>query len=409
MISLIIGFIAFVFVFYGVFSPKATRGMHSGAVAGKVNGDSISLSEFSRALQRRIEFFKSMGGNTLTEEQIRQYGIRQSVFGELVNRKLMTQEAIRQDRVPSDEEVRDAIRQMTVFQKDSKFDYDTYQRVLESNRYTPAGFERLMKEDLLLQHWEQYLKSRIHASDEEVRREFLVTKDKRNIKYVLFTQESGSKGIKVQSAELQKFLADAAKSNLAKGRYEAKKDKEYKGKAFDSVKSEIASEILASEKTEEIKKINDGLADQALALLVADKKSDAKVNALLKSYGVEVKTTGLIPRSSRYLPGVGDVPQLISDAFSKKSLIDPGMGGKAKKYSIPAGILVAIVSEAEKPDLSKLDAEREKLLEQVIFRKERELQNALIKKLSSHAKIERNEAVVDQKEDQTTDAPYDGG
>ena len=43
----IITFIAFVFVFYGVFSPKSTRGLHEGAVAGTVNGDSISIADFN--------------------------------------------------------------------------------------------------------------------------------------------------------------------------------------------------------------------------------------------------------------------------------------------------------------------------------------------------------------------------
>ena len=37
----IIGFIAFVFVFSDLIRPKATRGIHEGAVAGKVNGDAI--------------------------------------------------------------------------------------------------------------------------------------------------------------------------------------------------------------------------------------------------------------------------------------------------------------------------------------------------------------------------------
>ena len=50
IIYAIISFIAFVFVFYGVFSPKATRGLHEGSVAGTVNGDAITIAEFNREL-----------------------------------------------------------------------------------------------------------------------------------------------------------------------------------------------------------------------------------------------------------------------------------------------------------------------------------------------------------------------
>src|SRR3954452_20648108 len=95
--GVIIGFIAFVFIFFGVFSPKATRGLHEGAVAGTVNGDSISIAEFNRDLNRRMEFFKSLGGGKLTEEQLKQFRIRESVFQELANRKVQIQEASRQN------------------------------------------------------------------------------------------------------------------------------------------------------------------------------------------------------------------------------------------------------------------------------------------------------------------------
>src|SRR6476659_8472653 len=87
----IITFIAFVFVFYGVFNPKSTRGLHEGSVAGTVNGDPISISEFNRELNRRIELFKNLSGGKLTDEQIKTFRVREGVFQELVNRKLLAQ------------------------------------------------------------------------------------------------------------------------------------------------------------------------------------------------------------------------------------------------------------------------------------------------------------------------------
>src|SRR4051794_15984750 len=105
----IIALIAFVFVFYGVFSPKSTRGLHEGAVAGTVNGDAISIADFNRELNRRMEFFKNFGGGKLTDEQLKSFRIREGVFHEIANRKLMVQEAWRQGLVASDEEVREKI------------------------------------------------------------------------------------------------------------------------------------------------------------------------------------------------------------------------------------------------------------------------------------------------------------
>src|SRR3954454_9073989 len=89
----IISFIGFVFAFYGVFSPKATRGLHEGAVAGTVNGDPISIAEFNRELNRRMEFFKNLGGGKISDEQLKSFRIKEGVFHELANRKLMIQES----------------------------------------------------------------------------------------------------------------------------------------------------------------------------------------------------------------------------------------------------------------------------------------------------------------------------
>ena len=56
IIGAIIFVIAGVFIFYGIFMPGRGGGS-SPSIAGEVNGETISYSEFSRALNQRIEFF----------------------------------------------------------------------------------------------------------------------------------------------------------------------------------------------------------------------------------------------------------------------------------------------------------------------------------------------------------------
>jgi parvulin-like peptidyl-prolyl isomerase len=390
----IIGFIAFVFVVSGVFNPKSTRGLHEGAVAGTVNGDPISISEFNRALNQRMEFFKNMGGGKFTDEQLKQFHVREGVFEELVRRKLMVQEAAKQGMEASDEEVRDRIRDIPSFQKDGKFDVATYKQVLESNSYNPGGFEKLVREDISLQGWQNYFQNRVRVSDDELKQQYAMNEDKRDIKYVLLTTEAGRQAIQIEQAAVDKFLADPAKLNLAKSQFEAKKDKEFKGMTFDMVKGQIARDVLSGEKVDEIKKINEKVGDQVAALLKADKKSDAAVNALLKPYKAEVKTTGLVSGQNPALPGIGHAPDVIADAFAAKSPIDPVQGGKAKRYTSANWVVVALIADSRKPDLSKLDTERTQLVKQLTQRKQREIYDDWLKKLSSHATIDRNPQVV---------------
>jgi peptidyl-prolyl cis-trans isomerase D len=394
VVTAIIGFIAFVFVFYGVFNPRATRGLHEGAVAGTVNGDSISIAEFNRAFNQQAEFFRQMSGGKLSEEQIKQFHLRESVFQQLVRRKLMAQEAGRLGMVASDEEVKEKIQEMPVFQKDGRFDLPTYRQVLEANNYSPGTFERMMRDDLSVSQWESYFKARVHASEEEVRSEFLVSNDKRDVKYLVVTHDAGKKDVKVDDEAVKKFLADPAKLNIAKSQFEARKAKDFKTMTFEQARETLAREIIQGEKFDDVRKNSERIADQALGMLTADKAGDAKLNAAFKSYGLEVKSTGMITGKSGYVPGVGEAKDLMKDAFAAKSPIDAAHGGKAKKYAVAAGTVVALLVGAESPDLTKLEGQRESLIKQITSRKERELMEAFNKKLMEKAKIDPNPAVI---------------
>src|SRR5687768_780646 len=121
MVALIIGFIAFVFVFAGVFSPSSTS--ISGGAAGSVNGEPILLSDFNRAYNRKVEMMRNYG---FKEEHLKAMHIGDSVFQELVTRRLMIEQAEKLGLMPSDEEVRLTIAEIPAFHKDGKFHYDTY-------------------------------------------------------------------------------------------------------------------------------------------------------------------------------------------------------------------------------------------------------------------------------------------
>lgn len=348
----IIGFITFVFVFAGILSPKATRGLHESAIPGTVNGDPITALEFNLELRQRAEFFKNMmGGKELSEEQLKAFGLRQMVFNELVRRKVMHQEAEKRGLLPSDLEVRERIQAMPDFQVAGKFDFDRYKGLLEANRFTTASFERRMREALAQQRWMDYFRERVRVSDDELKRHFTATEDQRKIKYVLLTHDSGKKD----------GMTDA----------------------------QVA----------ELRPKKEALADQVVALLSSGKASDASVNALLKGWGAEVKTSEMISRFNPAIPGIGNAPELMADLFAAQSPIDPTKGGKAKKYTSGAWVLVAVVTERKSADFAKFDAERAKLIRDLTMRKERTLMDTWIKKLVDRATIDANPSFVQSPED----------
>lgn len=388
----IIASIALVFVFYGVFSPKNTRGLQEGAVAGTVDGEAISIAEFNRSLNQRLEFFKARFGDKISEEQLKSFRIKEDVFQELANRKMLSQEAKRQGLRASDEEVREKISEMKVFQKNDRFDLATYRQILESNGYTPTSFERLMREDLSVSQWDGYFKDRVHFSENELERQFRIEQDKRNIKYVILSEDSAKSAVAVTPEEIKKFFADQAQVNLAQMKFNEGANTVYKGQKFDAVKESIARTILAGGKQGELQKVNDALATQVVAAMKSDKGSDARVNALLKQANNQVKMTGLVSRQNPYIPGIGESKELLADAFAEKSPIAPG--SQAKKYTLPGRILVAIVTEVQSPDMSKLGQQRDRLIRQVSATKGKELFDGMMKKVTAKTTLDANPAVV---------------
>ncbi len=355
----IIGFIAFVFIFFGVFNPKATRGLHEGAVAGTVNGESIAISEFRQALSREISFYKSLLGQDLSEDQIKAFRLKEKVFQSLAGRKLLLQESERQRIQPSDEEVKEQILTIPSFQKDGKFDLSTYKQLLESGHLTASLFESKIREDLTQQQWINTFRQTSHVSESEVRQAFQMKQDRRKIKFVVFSPE-------------------ARRPTPASAEKEGTKTPPTQTPAPDR---------------EEALKIAQQQAESALKWLKADAPSDKALEAHFKPLSVQVKTSDWIDRRTSFIPGIGVSPELIRDLFSK-SETDPSSKKTAQLYSLPGRWVVALVTESQTPEWSQFESKKEALLSELTQKKAQTFYETWMKDLLAQAKIETNSAVV---------------
>ncbi len=399
VVGAIMSVIIFVFVFFGVISPKNTRGLHEGAVAGTVNGEVITLPEFNREYSRRLEYFRQMTGGKLSEDQLKAFRLKEAVFQELVKRHVLVQEAQRQGREPSQEEVREKIREVPVFQKNGQFDLETYKGVLAANQYTPSSFEKTVRDDSIMTGWENYFSARVPVTDAEIRDEFVKKGNQRKVKYVLITGAQGRAAVKVQPAEVEAYLKDTAKLNLLKNQYESRKDREFKGRSFDDVKSNLALGNLQGEKADQVQKGMEELAEKARTQLAAGAARDGALKALLKPAGADVKTSDWIASGTTVLPGVGEAPNLMSDLFRDKSPIDGRAGGQAKVYHVVAGIIVALGVDAKTVEAGNWEAQREMLAREIHVRKSRLVFENWMKQIMSKAKIDPNPAIVMDQED----------
>jgi len=133
----------------------------SGQVAS-VDGTPITIKEYSNALNRQIDFFnKMMGGSGLTQKQLEEMGIKQSVLNGLIQQKLMLNTAAQLGFVVSLTEVKNEIKSMPYFKTKDQFDVNLYRNMLQGNGYIPTQFEELVSNDLKQKKLEELFNSTI--------------------------------------------------------------------------------------------------------------------------------------------------------------------------------------------------------------------------------------------------------
>jgi len=375
----LVSMIVIVFVFSAGYDSNFGR---SPGIAGKVNGDTITGPEFNRVVERQLNFYRSMG--QIPDPLLSR--IRQNVFQELVRQKLVLQEANRLGMIPSRESIREEIRNLEYFKTDGKFDVTKYTELLKVNKLSPAEFEGQISDNLAVQNFYNYIRSRVKVDREEVKEQFLIENNKRQVKYVFIGSSAAKRDVSVSEDEIKKYLEDPAKFNLAKSDFERRKASEFKNKKFDQVKLEVARELVASEKIEELRKANEALAERVSAKLNGG--SDRSVEALLKPYQLSVAKSPMLSELTQYVPGIGEIPELSKDAFDSNSDLSRG---KTKLYRSAGSYVVAHLISKESPNLNNFDKEFNKIANDLINRKQRFIVQKKLDGMSKAAKIVKND------------------
>ncbi len=143
--KLILALITVPFALWGVDSYLKQAG--SSVAVAKVNGDSITVQQFSKALQNLRDSMKENSDPNFLENP----EVRHAVLDKLINNHLLADEVKRGGYMISDEQLSRIIVTMPEFQKDGQFSQELYDQVLTANGLTPSRFEASMHGDLLTQ------------------------------------------------------------------------------------------------------------------------------------------------------------------------------------------------------------------------------------------------------------------
>jgi peptidyl-prolyl cis-trans isomerase D len=139
-VTVFIGLIVVSFMFTGYQSFQG-----SPDTVAKVGSEPIKYADYQREYNRQLEFYRSLtGGKDLTNQQIKQFGLKQNTLRNLVQGKLTLLLGKELGVMPSTEEVKAEIKKFKPFLVNGNFSIDLYKRILAGNRLNPKDFEKDM-------------------------------------------------------------------------------------------------------------------------------------------------------------------------------------------------------------------------------------------------------------------------
>ncbi|WP_294485925.1 SurA N-terminal domain-containing protein [uncultured Mailhella sp.] len=179
-VKLAFGIIIVVFVFWGIGSYSGPKGL-----VASVNGRNITEVEFQRAYAMMEDNVRRSIPN-VTSEMLESFQLEQRVLQSLMQEKLIEDEAERAGLTISPYELRAALEQLPFFQKDGKFDADTYREVLSKNHITPRQFETDQAKSMLPAKLQRLVTAGAYVDPSAVKAIFDYAAERRRVDYILF-------------------------------------------------------------------------------------------------------------------------------------------------------------------------------------------------------------------------------
>ena len=144
------GWIAYGIIFL-ISVPFALWGVNSYLGGGEVlpaaiiNGNEVSQQELDQAYTNYRQRLAQLFGGRIPESLGNESRLREQVLSQLIEEYALQQYTQKQGYRIADAELNKIIRNMDAFQRDGKFETETYQAQLRSLGYSPVGFEQQLR------------------------------------------------------------------------------------------------------------------------------------------------------------------------------------------------------------------------------------------------------------------------
>lgn len=149
VVQIILVLVALTLLLFGVESYVSNMGSSNNVAS--VGKWQVTPQEFDQALRDQRDRLIQMSGGQVDPAMLETPEFRQAVIDQIVNQRLLVQEAARARILVSDQQLQKLIGNISAFQEDGKFSQKNYEAALNARGMTPAVFEARARQDLAVQ------------------------------------------------------------------------------------------------------------------------------------------------------------------------------------------------------------------------------------------------------------------
>ena len=184
--------------------PFALWGIHeyfggpADQIVADINGQEISKRLFDTQLQDQRRYLKSILGDSFDSVYSDENVLKQSVLDSIIQNALVSDESKTAGYRISNEQLFERIRSVPQFQKEGKFDTDTYQKLLAAQRRSAVEFEEQLRTEESIKQFQTSVLFSSFLPKKSKQQYAALKQQKRNFDYLLLAADTESVDISEQ-------------------------------------------------------------------------------------------------------------------------------------------------------------------------------------------------------------------
>ena len=189
--------------------PFALWGIHeyfggpADQIVADINGQEISKRVFDTQLQDQRRYLKSILGDSFDTVYSDENVLKQSVLDSIIQNSLINDESRTAGYQVSNEQLFERIRSIPQFQKDGRFDSDTYQKLLASQRRSAVEFEEQLRSEEGIKQFQTSVLFSSFLPRQSKQQYADLKQQKRNFDYLLLNADTES--VEVGNQEINDY------------------------------------------------------------------------------------------------------------------------------------------------------------------------------------------------------------